>query len=158
MTISTHMPLARHDRKDCILSHSLYHFYSHASCEAWLSLLVLKETTEVFLLTCLLRGMTTEEVDNSKMFMISTHMPLARHDCYILCYVVILLTKYTRQTLYYILFIVILKYLQFIWERTYPVSCVTCASPDFQIIMTPSGLYVFFAPICSTRRSQLLPK
>ena len=33
-----------------------------------------------FLLTCLLRGMTVDMLRNPCAFIISTHMPLARHD------------------------------------------------------------------------------
>ena len=33
-----------------------------------------------FLLTCLLRGMTPENIHDAVSFIISTHMPLARHD------------------------------------------------------------------------------
>ena len=79
-TISTHMPLARHDQKKgsvidndnkflltCLLRGMtefpgiLYrgqNFYSHASCEAWLVRSAGSGVYEQFLLTCLLRGMT----------------------------------------------------------------------------------------------------
>ena len=36
-----------------------------------------------FLLTCLLRGMTSQSKQHSSYIQISTHMPLARHDQYI---------------------------------------------------------------------------
>ena len=35
---------------------------------------------EIFLLTCLLRGMTGKDYTNYTQDWISTHMPLARHD------------------------------------------------------------------------------
>ena len=123
--ISTHMPLARHDGKGLIvllgntkflltcllrgmtstkcpcngikynfyshasceawlsrLSHTLRkeHFYSHASCEAWLGSQSRKAVSGWFLLTCLLRGMTKYLKVHSWNHPISTHMPLARHD------------------------------------------------------------------------------
>ena len=77
-------------------------FYSHASCEAWhllwtiyhlqhkfLLTCLLRGMTRytlnssaslLFLLTCLLRGMTSSESESSIAFVVSTHMPLARHD------------------------------------------------------------------------------
>ena len=56
--VSTHMPLARHDdlSDGCIGSGVL------------------------FLLTCLLRGMTRFARPKSAKPTVSTHMPLARHD------------------------------------------------------------------------------
>ena len=56
--VSTHMPLARHD-KDYL---SLIHFFYE------------------FLLTCLLRGMTECRKVFCDEVNVSTHMPLARHD------------------------------------------------------------------------------
>ena len=56
-TISTHMPLARHDAGDLFVSGAV-----------------------TFLLTCLLRGMTITLRDGTVLNLISTHMPLARHD------------------------------------------------------------------------------
>ena len=56
-SISTHMPLARHDEMIYSISSSLGDFYSHASCEAW-------PGTAQQWYAC----------------QISTHMPLARHD------------------------------------------------------------------------------
>ena len=52
------MPLARHD------------------CARLVILLVRQE----FLLTCLLRGMTTQNYYLTIANIVSTHMPLARHD------------------------------------------------------------------------------
>ena len=40
----------------------------------------LKITWAIFLLTCLLRGMTRQGKPNGQDKHISTHMPLARHD------------------------------------------------------------------------------
>ena len=78
--ISTHMPLARHDSSvggalgpatfllTCLLRGMTFnyaniaeyycHFYSHASCEAWLTMQFKQKLILQFLLTCLLRGMT----------------------------------------------------------------------------------------------------
>ncbi len=58
LDISTHMPLARHDKN--VLRNLEY------QCQ--------------FLLTCLLRGMTSFLTVPAFHFSISTHMPLARHD------------------------------------------------------------------------------
>ena len=57
-SISTHMPLARHDLNLC-------------QCDL---------VSRRFLLTCLLRGMTTNVMCLLSSTSISTHMPLARHD------------------------------------------------------------------------------
>ena len=122
--ISTHMPLARHDSYDIHYQLREADFYSHASCEAWpapwwkqrnwelflltcllrgmtisagvslagasfLLTCLLRGMTSIdaiaacisgFLLTCLLRGMTVDMLRNPCAFIISTHMPLARHD------------------------------------------------------------------------------
>ena len=56
--VSTHMPLARHD------------FISS----------ILPLTSALFLLTCLLRGMTPLLSVRYQSWQVSTHMPLARHD------------------------------------------------------------------------------
>ena len=55
--VSTHMPLARHDVTG----------KGHA-------------TDDLFLLTCLLRGMTKNRINHRANAGVSTHMPLARHD------------------------------------------------------------------------------
>ena len=55
--VSTHMPLARHDFLVVFLNFIL-----------------------VFLLTCLLRGMTITGNQIDVVNLVSTHMPLARHD------------------------------------------------------------------------------
>ena len=56
--VSTHMPLARHDLGGL----------GRFGCG------------RVFLLTCLLRGMTSRTEIHSAEIAVSTHMPLARHD------------------------------------------------------------------------------
>ena len=78
-------------------------FYSHASCEAWLRSPIRQVHNVLFLLTCLLRGMTfyAHSIHLPLLFLltcllrgmtdcsryvasrnrVSTHMPLARHDC-----------------------------------------------------------------------------
>ena len=56
--ISTHMPLARHDSYDIHYQLREADFYSHASCEAWRQQAAARKQTTIFLLTCLLRGMT----------------------------------------------------------------------------------------------------
>ena len=56
--VSTHMPLTRHDKKGII--NGCYQL--------------------MFLLTCLLRGMTFSDFDFERNVVVSTHMPLARHD------------------------------------------------------------------------------
>ena len=58
MVVSTHMPLARHD-----------------IWTVWRRIHYSK-----FLLTCLLRGMTTTGIVTIALRKVSTHMPLARHD------------------------------------------------------------------------------
>ena len=100
---STHMPLTRHDRTRLEKPVHLFGgFYSHASCEAWLCHWKNPSVLPMFLLTCLLRGMT----ECNRVFgtawgfyshasceawqcvppvpyplcAVSTHMPLARHD------------------------------------------------------------------------------
>ena len=100
--ISTHMPLARHDLLPYSFPFCMKNFYSHASCEAWLMVSVITQVFKDFyshasceawlafscfhsafrrfLLTCLLRGMTTQQLRLIQLHLISTHMPLARHD------------------------------------------------------------------------------
>ena len=56
-SVSTHMPLARHD-----IMQGFFLFDT------------------VFLLTCLLRGMTLPYLEKKQNCLVSTHMPLARHD------------------------------------------------------------------------------
>ena len=124
-TVSTHMPLARHDGTVIYFHRPYCCFYSHASCEAWLDFSSMSYVSQsfyshasceawparpffvvhgdAFLLTCLLRGMTisagvslagasflltcllrgmTLIFRQCHMFhKVSTHMPLARHDC-----------------------------------------------------------------------------
>ena len=86
--ISTHMPLARHDWQvlptEVLPMHFYSHasceawhlriyinamddnFYSHASCEAWPKHLHFHQLNLVFLLTCLLRGMTFQCRNHSR--------------------------------------------------------------------------------------------
>ena len=116
--VYTHMPLAMHDLLVPLGSRPDSRFYSHASCEAWpwfpsiflwqstflltcltcswcrpqkflLTCLLRGMTSRTitslkksrFLLTCLLRGMTSQPVEQPAFgSYISTHMPLARHD------------------------------------------------------------------------------
>ena len=78
--ISTHMPLARHDLSLPEISIPRSNFYSHASCEAWHSTGICAFPRQKFLLTCLLRGMTASHFLRTGELVISTHMPLARHD------------------------------------------------------------------------------
>ena len=78
--ISTHMPLARHDKTYADTCPHKEYFYSHASCEAWLMNGETLLTELTFLLTCLLRGMTFFVANSRLLPLISTHMPLARHD------------------------------------------------------------------------------
>ena len=78
--ISTHMPLARHDKEISDKTKKQVNFYSHASCEAWRSWIRLRHIHRRFLLTCLLRGMTMCFCLLQDGQYISTHMPLARHD------------------------------------------------------------------------------
>ena len=56
--VSTHMPLARHDVFSEDHDAGSDRFYSHASCEAWHSVHIHTTSLKLFLLTCLLRGMT----------------------------------------------------------------------------------------------------
>ena len=80
--ISTHMPLARHD----VLRPSMVDV-----SDAFLLTCLLRGMTTIptrttktnkFLLTCLLRGMTRSFIASRAVTEISTHMPLARHDIY----------------------------------------------------------------------------
>ena len=77
--VSTHMPLARHDNI----------FFASMVRSVFLLTCLLRGMTygEVqnkleisFLLTCLLRGMTGHDWNYSNTTIVSTHMPLARHD------------------------------------------------------------------------------
>ena len=61
-TISTHMPLARHDYTSQWFANFFLDFYSHASCEAWRRNIDGELQILRFLLTCLLRGMTGTSV------------------------------------------------------------------------------------------------
>ena len=78
--VSTHMPLARHDdRRYYDIKHGevsthmplARHDPSSQACLKW---------GDWFLLTCLLRGMTSMNLISYMSDFVSTHMPLARHD------------------------------------------------------------------------------
>ena len=56
------MPLARHDAIVFLSPSYLTSFYSHASCEAWHNHVKSCNLEFSFLLTCLLRGMTSTDV------------------------------------------------------------------------------------------------
>ena len=79
-TISTHMPLARHDYLPEIFDALFCDFYSHASCEAWRRLKkMLRWRNRISTHMPLARhDYTRKAVDAYRQ--ISTHMPLARHD------------------------------------------------------------------------------
>ena len=102
-TISTHTPLARRDNSACICLCWWGNFYSHASCEAWLFGFNVKRLHcnfyshasceawhifsnasaffSIFLLTRLLRGVTTPSLSIYGNYQpISTHTPLTRRD------------------------------------------------------------------------------
>ena len=57
--ISTHTPHTRHDGLWCVYDYGIIHFYSHASYEAWLHRQFCMPYINEFLLTRLIRGMTT---------------------------------------------------------------------------------------------------
>ena len=78
--ISTHTPHARRDQSITITLHLLSHFYSHASCEAWPTLPSVYPMPILFLLTRLMRGVTTVSEHKKIHKKISTHTPHARRD------------------------------------------------------------------------------
>ena len=78
--VSTHMPLARHDSLSLSSSHILSSFYSHASCEAWHL-----QQFRVIVDFCFYSHASCEawrlsNVASAVQADVSTHMPLARHD------------------------------------------------------------------------------
>ena len=78
--VSTHMPLARHDFSQLLSTyiHSVSTHMPLARHDVWgLHIFVCKKW---FLLTCLLRGMTGGTCYTVFSVCVSTHMPLARHD------------------------------------------------------------------------------
>ena len=81
-TISTHTPHARRDSICNWLVLKPYHFYSHASCEAWLYLNSTYTYIITFLLTRLMRGVTFIHYKGICSYRISTHTPHARRDDY----------------------------------------------------------------------------
>ena len=104
--VSTHMPLARHDRilfirNGIILVSTHMPLARHDAWQAqaiplhqeFLLTCLLRGMTQIrrgsadyhgFLLTCLLRGMTLDTAFKLIDMYVSTHMPLARHDRYML--------------------------------------------------------------------------
>ena len=81
-SISTHMPLARHDTGRCtdlLRGHGflLTCLLRGMTKQRQGTILLLS-----FLLTCLLRGMTIVTSSALPSDIISTHMPLARHDAH----------------------------------------------------------------------------
>ena len=99
--VSTHMPLARHDKiltyqeaadwgfyshASCeawphngVYPATKYGFYSHASCEAWQKRLLLHMRQECFYSHASCEAWHYGPVPEG-MYVVSTHMPLARHD------------------------------------------------------------------------------
>ena len=100
--VSTHMPLARHDSNPvcapstgflflltCLLRGMTAKLYKITKSNLFLLTCLLRGMTLNcakqyhifrFLLTCLLRGMTQRKVVSLVLVVVSTHMPLARHD------------------------------------------------------------------------------
>ena len=100
--VSTHMPLARHDKdwQDIRINRnvSTHMPLARHDIRSGLNVMVTKVSTHMplarhddirsptrsprrrFLLTCLLRGMTSRTEIHSAEIAVSTHMPLARHD------------------------------------------------------------------------------
>lgn len=110
-----------------------------------------------FQLTHPLRGATSLSMEDYIAARISTHAPLARCDSDILY----IASLHTLHKVYFVFLINnfshILSKNPLFFRRT---SCSFLNHYRFACynIITPSGLYVCFAPICSMRFSQLLPK
>ena len=77
--VSTHMPLARHDDAGLSVSPS-YTFLLTCLLRGMTAFLDSGIDFVRFLLTCLLRGMTFLGFQILDALVVSTHMPLARHD------------------------------------------------------------------------------
>ena len=77
--VSTHMPLARHDFV-CVLIHIFPYVSTHMPLARHDATMLHNSNVPMFLLTCLLRGMTNECNRVFGTNWVSTHMPLARHD------------------------------------------------------------------------------
>ena len=78
--VSTHMPLARHDNQLMLLPLASPGFYSHASCEAWLSYPVYYDLEQSFYSHASCEAWLPPFLTSYIIFVVSTHMPLARHD------------------------------------------------------------------------------
>ena len=80
--VSTHMPLARHDWTGSLPLHDYCMFLLTCLLRGMTAAAILSMTSLEFLLTCLLRGMTYQPIATRNHNHVSTHMPLARHDWY----------------------------------------------------------------------------
>ena len=80
LSISTHMPLARHDNHGAGCRYRQGKFLLTCLLRGMTVKRNEKNRIIEFLLTCLLRGMTNILPDLQHCNVISTHMPLARHD------------------------------------------------------------------------------
>ena len=78
--VSTHMPLARHDRRSRRRQEADCSFYSHASCEAWRVFLSAVGTDQGFYSHASCEAWHRVSVMFPVGYRVSTHMPLARHD------------------------------------------------------------------------------
>ena len=78
--VSTHMPLARHDLKQCDQVKRHTEFLLTCLLRGMTVAGFAANITSGFLLTCLLRGMTRRIENMLGASIVSTHMPLARHD------------------------------------------------------------------------------
>ena len=77
--VSTHMPLARHDNVFKLFSDAWF-VSTHMPLARHDCALPIFPREPMFLLTCLLRGMTGLLMSRIYPLKVSTHMPLARHD------------------------------------------------------------------------------
>ena len=78
--VSTHMPLARHDIPEYNIYRYEHQFLLTCLLRGMTSSAADQLRTDQFLLTCLLRGMTPNGNSFRRNSGVSTHMPLARHD------------------------------------------------------------------------------
>ena len=79
-SVSTHMPLARHDISCRFLRLFLWSFYSHASCEAWQEYADWIDGIIGFYSHASCEAWHKRLFPCMTMVFVSTHMPLARHD------------------------------------------------------------------------------
>ena len=79
-TVSTHMPLARHDVDTRRYRYTIEKFLLTCLLRGMTRLEGNRYVHFQFLLTCLLRGMTQVGYSAAAHAKVSTHMPLARHD------------------------------------------------------------------------------